>query len=375
MISSPLLFFVLIFLSVWIIKLVEAKSRGRFFEFVPSIVVIYFVMMVAGNIKIFDSAMIASLSDFKTYILSAMIILMLLKSDVKGIYNMKFRLLASFFAATLSIIFGFVLMWFLFKSYFDPSAYKAFGALSGSWIGGTANMIAVASVVGADNELLGFCLVTDAINYALWVMILLFAAGYKDRFNSWSGASQRELPVKLDIAKAKLGVDILALMTALLLPFVIIYISSLLPHSGFMAGSFWTVIISTALGVGLSFTRLEHNNISSKLGFWLLYLIIAMAACGASFDDFSKAPLYIIAGSFVILIHAVLMIIYAKLTKTDLFAISISSLANIGGVASAPVLAASYSNSLVGVGVIMAMLGYIIGTFGGLFVTYILGMM
>jgi len=332
-------------------------------------------MMVAGNIKIFDSAMIASLSDFKTYILSAMIILMLLKSDVKGIYNMKFRLLASFFAATLSIIFGFVLMWFLFKSYFDPSAYKAFGALSGSWIGGTANMIAVASVVGADNELLGFCLVTDAINYALWVMILLFAAGYKDRFNSWSGASQRELPVKLDIAKAKLGVDILALMTALLLPFVIIYISSLLPHSGFMAGSFWTVIISTALGVGLSFTRLEHNNISSKLGFWLLYLIIAMAACGASFDDFSKAPLYIIAGSFVILIHAVLMIIYAKLTKTDLFAISISSLANIGGVASAPVLAASYSNSLVGVGVIMAMLGYIIGTFGGLFVTYILGMM
>ena len=375
MIANPFIFFALVILSVWTIKLVEAKSASRFFELIPSIVVIYFVMMIVGNIKIFDKEMIASLSDFKTYMLSMMIILMLLKSDIAGIYNMKFRLLASFFAATISIMCAFVLMWFLFKNYFDPSAYKAFGALSGSWIGGTANMIAVASVVGADNNLLGFCLVTDAINYALWVMILLFAAGYKERFNSWTDALQSELPVKLDTARVSLWVDVWVLATALLLPFVIIYVSSLLPHSGFMAGSFWTVIISTVVGIGLSFTMLERNNISSKFGFWLLYLIIAMVACGASFDDFSKAPLYIAAGSFVILTHAILMIIYAKLTKTDLFSISVSSLANIGGVASAPVLAASYSNTLIGAGVIMAMLGYIIGTFGGLFVTYLLGMM
>ncbi len=372
--STPVFFLSIIFVIIFI-KSLEINVKTRFFEFVPSIVIIYFVMMVFGNLKLFDQSMLASLSGFKNYILSVMIILMLSKSDFRALYHMKIRLIASFFAATITIMFAFVLMWFLFKSFFPPMAYKAFGALSGSWIGGSANMIAVASAIGADGDMLGFCLLSDTLNYAVWVMVLLALSGYKDRFNGWSNAKENFSDTTFDERKSTLLVNILALSVSFSLPFLLMFFADFLPHDGFMSGSFWLVVLSTAFGVGLSFTKVANASKSSNVGFWLLYLVISITACSASFSDFSKAPLYVFAGTFVIAVHAVLMVLYAKLTKTDLFCISVSSLANIGGVASAPILAASYSNSLVGVGVVMAMLGYMIGTFGGLVVSFILGTM
>ena len=97
---------------------------------------------------------------------------MLLKSDIKSVYRMKTKLLVSFFAVSFSIMAGFVVMWAVMGDLFEPDAYKGFGALCGSWIGGTANMIAVASSVGVDGELMGYCLVTDSACYGVWLMFL-----------------------------------------------------------------------------------------------------------------------------------------------------------------------------------------------------------
>jgi uncharacterized membrane protein len=107
----------------------------------------------------------------------------------------------------------------------------------------------------------------------------------------------------------------------------------------------------------------------------MLYVIVALMASSANFGELTKAPIYILAGLVIILIHAVLMFIVAKIFKLDLFTCGVASLANIGGVASAPILAAAYSEALIPVGVLMAMLGYIIGTGGGLLVGKILSLM
>jgi uncharacterized membrane protein len=113
---------------------------------------------------------------------------------------------------------------------------------------------------------------------------------------------------------------------------------------------------------------------ASQLGTAMLYLIVALIASRANFAELTQAPLYIAAGFVIIVIHLLIMVIFAKLFRLDLFSLGVASLANIGGVASAPILASAYSQALIPIGVLMAMMGYILGTFGGLMVGKVLEM-
>lgn len=359
-----------------LIKTVEKRSGAKLFEFVPSVVIIYFAMMTIGNARVFDPALIKSFGTLKSYILPAMIFLMLTGSDIKSVYRVKTKLLVSFFVASLSIMAAFVIMWAVMGGVFGHEAHKAFGALSGSWIGGTANMIAVAGAIGLEGELMGYCLITDSVCYAAWFAFLLFLTPHKDRFNAWTKAEA--VTVAPHIAKRRANftkLDAYAISAALVASFVVVSASNILPVFSFVTSSFWSVILATALGIAASFTPLSRSVFAEKIGFWLLYFLIALIAVGSAFDDFSKAWLFVLAGFFVIAIHAALLTIYAKIFRVDLFTIGVASLANVGGVASAPLLAASFSKNLVSVGVIMSMLGYIIGTFCGIGVVYVLGVM
>ncbi len=356
------------------IKLFERRSQLRFFEFVPSVVIIYFAMMAIGNARVFNPILIKEFSALKSYILPAMIFLMLLGSDIRGIYRIKTKLLVSFFVTTASIMAAFVLMWLVMGGLFEHEAHKAFGALSGSWIGGTANMIAVAGATGLEGELMGYCLITDSVCYAAWFAFLLFLTPHKDRFNAWTkGEAVTAAPPLAKHTDNPTKLNIYAIGSAATVSVGVVYASKLLPVFSFVTSSFWSVILATVLGISASFTPLAKSQISEKVGFWLLYFLIALIAVSSAFDDFSQAWLFVLAGFFVIITHALLLAIYAKLFRIDLFTIGVASLANIGGVASAPLLAASFSKNLVSVGVIMSMLGYIIGTFCGLVVTYVLG--
>ncbi len=375
MIQNPYLFVSLVVATVFGIKYAERKSKARFFEFIPSIVIIYFTMMLIGNIKLFDAAVVKSFTTLKSYILPAMIFLMLIGSDVKSVYRIKTKLIVSFFITSLAIMAAFVLMWATIGGYFGDGANKAFGSLCGSWIGGTANMVAVASAVGLKGELMGYCLITDSVCYAAWFAFLLFMAPHKDRFNLWTKAEEVKAAPTREKHTQSVKADVYALSAGVVVSVFIAYVSKILPAFSFVTASFWSVVLATVLGILASFTSLSKSLLSEKAGFWLLYFLIALIAVDATFDDFKEAWLFIAAGFFIIATHAVLITIYAKIFRIDLFTIGVASLANIGGVASAPLLAASFSKNLVSVGVVMSMLGYIIGTFCGLLIVYLLGSM
>lgn len=132
------------------------------------------------------------------------------------------------------------------------------------------------------------------------------------------------------------------------------------------------VIFATTAGILLGMTPLSKEASAQSLANIMLYLIVALIASRANFTELSNAPLYIMAGFMIIAIHATIMVIFAKIFKLDLFSLGVASLANIGGVASAPILAGAYNKSLIPVGVLMAMIGYIVGTFMGLGVARIL---
>ncbi|MBN2768648.1 MAG: DUF819 domain-containing protein [Campylobacterales bacterium] len=380
MIENGFLYISLLCMIVLIAILTEKKLHYKLFEYLPIVVILYaFVMMLSFGELFAKNETIGDIYTVsKAYVLPAMIFLMLLNSNIQAIFKLSKKMLLVFFLAMGSIMFSFISIYFLFKPFLESNAWKAFGALSGSWMGGTANMVAIADSVKADEIQMGYVLISDSINYTFWVMLLLTLAPYALRFNRWSKAKTDYID-SLDIPrdnidqnrKEELKNIVVLIIVALGISIICQNIAPFLPTGDFVSQTTWIVIIATSLGLVGSMGLLKKLH-SPTLATALLYLIIALIASRATLQDIDKAPLYILAGTAILSLHAIIMIIFAKIFKLDLFIIAVASLANIGGVASAPILAGAYSKTLIPIGVIMAMFGYILGTFGGLIVAKIL---
>jgi uncharacterized membrane protein len=273
-------------------------------------------------------------------------------------------------------------MYLLFHQTFGPDSWKPFAALSGSWMGGTGNMVAIQGALDLPDSDMGYALLIDSIDYAVWVMILLSLVPFAKYFNRWTGADTRiiddvgERLAQQEASRSRTDLTsvILLTVTALGISLLSQYAADFLPVTSFLTHTTWVVIIATVAGIIGAMTPLARIGGASMLGSALLYLIVALIASRANFAELTQAPLYITAGFVIITIHLLIMVIFAKLFRLDLFSLGVASLANIGGVASAPILASAYSRALIPIGVLMAMMGYIIGTFGGLMVGKVLEM-
>ncbi|HFQ62391.1 MAG TPA: DUF819 family protein [Epsilonproteobacteria bacterium] len=360
----------------------EKKSQHKLFEYLPAIVIIYFVVMLASTFGLWHKteSVTATYKSVKSNLLPAMIFLMLLLADMREIFKLGKKMLLTFLLATTSIALGFVGMFALFHTSFGEESWKPFAALSGSWMGGTANMVAIQGALDLPDSAMGYTLLIDSIDYAIWVMILLALVPFAKKFNIWSKAdtsSIDEVGERLALKeenKKPISFDSLFLLlgSALLVSALSQYGASFLPTSDYLTQTTWVVILATVTGILFAMTPLAKVSGSSELANIMLYLIVALIASRANFTELTEAPLYIFAGFVIIAIHVVIMVIFAKLFKLDLFSLGVASLANIGGVASAPILASAYSKALIPIGVLMAMMGYILGTFGGLMVGKIL---
>ena len=360
----------------------EKRTKHKIFDYLPSIVIIYFSVMLFSTFGLWQKtqSITATYTFLKSNLLPAMIFLMLLSADMREIIKLGKKMILTFLLASISIAIGFIGTFTLFHSYFEPNAWKAFAALSGSWMGGTGNMVAIQGALDLPDSAMGYTLLIDSIDYAIWVMILLALVPFARTFNLWSKADTSvidEVGQKLALKEEKkrsmsfISLSVL-LIVSLLVSFLSQFIASWLPTTAFLTETTWVVIIATISGVLFAMSPLAQMSGGSLLGSMMLYLIVALIASRANFAELTEAPLYIIAGFVIIAIHASIMILFAKLFRLDLFSLGVASLANIGGVASAPILASAYSRALIPIGVLMAMMGYIIGTFGGLMVGKIL---
>ena len=382
MIENGYIYLLALITIISIIVISENKSKAKFFEYLPSIVIIYFVVMLFSTFGLWQKSDSISIiyKTLKSNLLPAMIFLMLLSADMREIFKLGKKMLLSFFLASLSIGIGFVTMFSLFHTYFEENSWKSFAALSGSWMGGTANMVAIQGALNLPDSAMGYTLLIDSIDYAIWVMILLALVPFAKKFNIWSRADTsiidevgKRLSLKEKVKKPVSfnSIFILLFVTALV-SLLSQYIAHTLPTTSFLTITTWIVIIVTILGILFAMTPLAKLSGSSTMANMALYLIVALIASKANFTELTEAPLYIFAGFTIIVIHALFMLIFAKIFKLDLFTLGVASLANIGGVASAPILASAYSKALIPIGVLMAMMGYIIGTFGGLMVGRVL---
>ena len=384
MIENGFTYMAVLMLIASSIVYVEKKSQYTFFEYIPAIVLIYFTVMLASTFGLWEKteSVTSTYKAIKSNLLPAMIFLMLLLADMREIFKLGRKMILTFVLASVSIALGFIGMFALLHSYFEHDAWKAFAALSGSWMGGTANMVAIQGALNLPDSAMGYTLLIDSIDYAIWVMILLALVPFAKKFNLWTKSDTsiidevgERLALKEDQKKPMDFASLFFLLgTALFISSISQYMATYLPTTSFLTTSTWIVIIATLSGIFLAMTPLAKISGSSELANIMLYLIVALIASRANFSELSQAPLYITAGFIIIAIHVIIMVIFAKLFKLDLFSLGVASLANIGGVASAPILASAYSKALIPIGVLMAMMGYIFGTFGGLMVGKILEM-
>ena len=384
MIENGFIYLALLMMIGSAIVYTEKKSQHKLFEYLPSIVIIYFVVMLFSTFGLWQKSesVTATYKAVKSNLLPAMIFLMLLSADMREIFKLGKKMLLTFFLASVSIAIGFIGTFTFFHTYFEPDSWKAFAALSGSWMGGTANMVAIQGALDLPDSAMGYTLLIDSIDYAIWVMILLALVPFAEKFNLWSRADTSvidEVGERLALKEEeKKPIDFASLFfllgSALLVSALAQYGASFLPTTSFLTTTTWIVIIATLAGTLFAMTPLAKISGGSELANIMLYLIVALIASRANFAELTEAPLYILAGFVIIAIHVSIMILFAKLFKLDLFSLGVASLANIGGVASAPILASAYSKALIPIGVLMAMMGYIVGTFGGLMVGKVLEM-
>ena len=371
MITSPLLYLFTLALIATTFHLLESKTKFKIFKFIPAVVMIYAFSMFLASMNLFEynESVDAIYKLTKTNLLPAMLFLMLLQVDLRHFVKLGRSLIIAYILAVSSIALGFIVMASAF--HFDTNMAGAFGALAGSWMGGTANMIAVGSALGVSQEAFGFALVVDSVNYTLWVMLLLFLVPFANIFNRFT-KSDENLAYLGDIGCAcSMGAKRYWLLITLALG--VSFVSQVIAENFQLLNKTTTIVLLASIfGILASFTKLRELNGSSEVATSMLYIIIALIGSKAVFESFSGLGIYVLAGFSILVFHAVFMLIGAKIFKLDLFSIAVASLSNIGGVASAPILAATYNKSLVSVGVLMAIMGYIIGTFGGLLVGNIL---
>lgn len=384
MIQNGFTFIAFLMFFAGIVIWLEAKYKdSKFFKYVPAIIIIYFTVMLMSTFHVWDmtDSVKAARGSIKGAILPAMIFLMLLRADLRDIAKLGPRLIGTFFAATSSIVIGFLVSFTLFKSLLAENAALTFGALAGSWIGGTQNMVAVQQALGLNDAGMGYTLLIDSIDYSMWIMFLLALVPAASRFNKWTNANtskldelNEHLTLKFDSIRKEIRFPdmMLLLGVAFGLAAFAQYVAGFMPTLSFLSSSAWTIILITGMGIVAAMTPLGKIPGAPELSNVLLYTLVALIAANANFGELTQAPAYILAGFLILAIHGVFMAILAKIFKLDLFTCGIASLANIGGVASSPILAAAYSQALVPIAVLMALIGVIVGTFAGIGVAQIL---
>lgn len=360
----------------------------KFFAWVPALLLCYFVPAIYNTTGLIDGEGSELYYIGSRMLLPAALVLLTLSIDLKGILRLGPKLLFVFCAGTLGIALGaivsFQLMEWVWPAAVAGDTWKGMAALSGSWIGGGANMVAIREIYGTDATLFGQFAVVDVAIASLWMGTLLFLANRAQQIDARSGADTRaidEMKERIsayEAANARIPTlaDLMVIVGVAfglvgLAHFVADPASAWFKANAAWASQFsldtpfvWVIVLSTLGGLLLSFTpvrRLENAG-ASRVGTLLLYFLIACIGMQMDFMKLANRPELIAIGVIWMLVHIVVLYAAAKMVRAPLFYFAVGSQGNIGAAASAPVVAAAFHPTLAPVGVLLGTVGYATGT-------------
>jgi uncharacterized membrane protein len=366
----------------------------NFYKYVPALLLCYFLPSLLNTFHIIDGNASRLYFVCSRYLLPATLVLLTLSIDLPAILRLGPKALTMFFTATFGIVIGGPLA-ILIVSIFDPNlvggqgpdaVWRGLTTVAGSWIGGGANQAAMKEVFEVGDELFSKMVAVDVLIANLWMAVLLFMAGRSETIDRRLGAdttaiealrrkveefqarharipSLNDLMIICAVGLGAMGIS--HLLADAIAPWISINAPALSKYS-LTSSFFWLVVIATTVGVGLSFTRareLEGAG-ASKVGSAFLYFLVASIGMHMDIGAVFDAPGLFLVGGIWMTIHAILMLSVARMIKAPTFFMAVGSQANVGGAASAPVVASAFHPALAPVGVLLAVLGYALGTYG-----------
>ena len=387
MISDPTAVFVYLAAVLGVILWLSGLPRlERVFRVTPVIIYAYFIPTFSTSVGITPIAS-PTYDWMARYLLPFSLMLLMMTVDVRAILRLGKMALVMMLVGAAGIVIGGPIALAVLGHWLPADTWKGLAALSGSWIGGAPNMVAIKESVGTPDSILGPIIVVDtAIGYG-WMGVLLFFSAWQDRFDTYVGADTsviRAVNRRLaDLDSERLPTEIRDLATILALGFVgafaCVWVGDRLPTLGdptIISHTTWAVVLVTSLGLALSFTRLSRLDRvgASRVGYVALYLLLTGIGAQADLRKVLEVPLYLGVGALWMAIHAALLIFVARLIRAPLFFVATGSMANIGGVVSAPVVASVYHRALAPVGLLMAVSGYAVGIYAGLLCAWLLSL-
>ena len=391
--------------GVFVTSKSNAPILKRFYRFVPPLLLCYFIPAflnwpfgwISGDVS--QLYFVAS-----RYLLPASLVLLCLGIDFQGILNLGSKALIMFFAATLGIILGGPIALLVVLNLFPeiiPAApdeiWRGLSTVAGSWIGGGANQTAMKEIFEVGDNLFGTMIVVDVLVANIWLGFLLYGANISDKVDNWlkaDNSSIEELRRKVEDYKASVskvptttdlfvllgvafgGVAISHWVSDIVTPFMGKHAEWLNSWglNSLTSGFFWLIVVATTIGLLLSFTnarKLEGVG-ASNWGSVFIYILVATIGMKMNLGEvYQNLGLFAI-GFIWMLVHVIILLVVAKLIKAPFFFVAVGSQANVGGAASAPVVASAFSPALAPVGALMAVLGYALGTYGALICAFLM---
>jgi uncharacterized membrane protein len=392
--------FGLLAVTLGLIFWTSSRTSGgwaRFYTYVPALLLCYFVPALYNSFGIIDGNASGLYPVARDYLLPTALVLLTLSIDFKGIVRLGPKAMIMFLVGTLGVMLGAVVAFVSFEAISPQTVagdtWRGMTTMAGSWIGGSANQAAMKEVFNVNDNLFGQFIAVDVIVANIWMAILLFLAGRAEAFDRWTGADTRAiddmkrrieayhaeharlltLPELMIMLAVGFGATGLAHGLGKPLADWIATAAPQLARYSLTSGFFWVVVFVTTIGLLLSFTRarqLEGAG-ASKIGSAALYILVATIGMHMDLGALLDRPRLFALGFAWITVHALLMLAVAKMIRAPLFFVAVGSQANIGGAASAPVVASAFHPSLAPVGVLLAVLGYALGTYGA----YLTGLM
>lgn len=372
MITTVWPYIAVLLLSAGLFPTLEKRLGWRVFSTLPPIVLTYLFVTALAVAGVWQAtpAIAEAQRTLTAQLLPALLFLLTIGCDLRAIVALGPRMLAVFACAMASILLAIVLAFLIFRHLLPGDGWKMLAALSATWTGGSANLVAVKQSIGLPDNLLPSVLLADALCYSVWVVLLFSAARLAPAFDRWTRASTRpHLPEALPPrgeGQTSSGSVLLWLGAALAVGNGAASVASMLPVGGLLTPTAWTVLIATVAGLLLAHAPFARSPVPAPLAQALLACLVAVLASQSNFEGLGTAPLFVAVGFTVLLLHVLLLVLAARLFRFDLHLCGIASLAQIGGVATAPVLAATYSKPLVPAAVLLATLGLVLGTGVGL---------
>ena len=388
LISDPMA--VLAYLAAVLATIFWLSEKPRLepvFRYLPPVIFAYFIPTISTTLGILPAS--SPVYDWMTrYLLPLALLLLMITVDVRSILKLGKTAVAMVTAGAVGIVIGAQVAYLVFGRWLPEDAWTGFAALSGSWIGGTANMVAIAESVGTPEAIFAPVIVVDTVVGYGWMGVLLLFSAFQPKFDRWLKAdlsaiedTNRRL-AEVEAVRHPSTVADIAIILGLGLAGAIlsVQLGAKLPALGdptIISHTTWAVLIVVTGGLLLSFTpvrKLEEVG-ASRMGYVALYLMLTGIGAQGDLRAVLDAPAFFFAGMLWIAIHATFLIIAARLLKAPSFFIATGSMANIGGVGTAPIVAGIYHPAMAPVGLLMAVAGYILGIYFGLGSAWMLGVL